>query len=152
METQSKRYAMKDLGLEALVGRKVTSAAINAEKDFVVLETTTGKLYLTWTGDCCARCFLANVAGADALVDATIKSAENAEWKTLKDDEAADDVVETMGTTIKTDKGTVTFESRLEHNGYYGGEIQVSDDEPMDQYSSPRESWQNEALKPLADF
>ncbi len=129
---------MKDLGISSLVGRTVLKASINDDKDLVVLETDKGKLYLTWEGDCCAKCFLANASGIDSLEGATILEAENAEWKKLKDDEDNFEVVESMGTKLKTTKGHVTLESRVEHNGYYGGEIHVSDDEPMDQYSSPR--------------
>lgn len=147
-----KKYRMEDLGLESLVGRFIKSAWINEEKDFVMLHTETGFLYLTWEGSCCARCFIANVAGSNALVGSTIHSAENAEWVDHTKDEEEYEVIESMGTTIKTSKGTITFETRLEHNGYYSGKILVSDDEPMDQYSSPRENWEEDKLVRLEDF
>lgn len=129
-------HNMEDLGIEALVGRQVKTATVNAEKDLVLLDTDKGTLYLTWEGSCCARCYLANVGGADALQGATIESAEDAEWVDVErpgEDEWGP-VIESMGTKIRTSKGYVTFETRVEHNGYYGGRIMVSDVAPMDQY------------------
>jgi hypothetical protein len=147
-----KRYRMKDLGIETLIGREVLSAGINEDKDMVVLETDKGPLFLTWEGDCCSRCFLANVSGVDALVGAKILEAENAEWNKVNDDDDYE-VIESMGTKLKTTKGYVTLESRLEHNGYYSGSILVSDDEPMNQYHSPRyDNGPLPEMKPLADF
>lgn len=149
-----KKYGMENLGIKALLGRKVLAASINDEKDLVVLDTDKGRLFLSWVGDCCAKCYIANFSGMDALVGGTILEAEHAEWKDFKRDEDYGDVIESMGTNIKTDKGHVSFESRLSHNGYYGGWIEVSDEEPVNQYSSPRfdtpEEWPE--LKALADF
>lgn len=143
---------MTDLGMTALVGQTVTAAWINEERDLVVLDTTSGRrLYLTWVGDCCAHCFLANVSGADALIGAEVVEVESAEWVVEREGEF--DVVESMGTKIRTTRGYVTFESRLEHNGYYGGEIMVSDTSPMDQYHEHRYRADDlPGLKPLTDF
>jgi hypothetical protein len=149
MSTLKRDYSMTDVGLGALVGRKVLAASINAEKDLVALDTDKGKLFLSWVGDCCAHCYLAHMSGADALVGATITSAENAEWKTVSGERYDGEMTEAMGTNLRTDKGHITFESRVEHNGYYGGEIRVSEDAPMDQYHCERE---DDARSPLADF
>lgn len=130
---------LEDLGMTALVGRHVISALVNEDKNIVALSTTTGMLYLSWNGDCCAQCFLAHMSGADNLVDAIIVSVENAEWSPQPDrNEDWDTVVQTMGTNIKTTKGYVSFETRLEHNSYYSGSVSVSDEGPMDAYSGSR--------------
>lgn len=151
-----KSYRMKDLGIEALVGRKVLSAAINDENDLVILETDGGKLFLTWEGGCCSKCYLAHVSGVEFLIGHTIIEAENAEWQKPAGADDLERVVESMGTKIKTDKGYVNFDSRLEHNGYYSGEILVSDVEPMDQYGSPRYDAEYDPfpkiMNPLSDF
>lgn len=152
-----KPYDMKSLGIPALVGRKVRDAVINPEHDMVILRTNLGSLYLTWEGGCCSKCYLNHVNGTDALIGAEITAAENAAWTTLKSDEDGyRSVEESMGTKIKTTKGYVDFETRLEHNGYYSGKIMVSDDEPMDQYHSPRygkdNPLRNVTLLPLEDF
>lgn len=149
-----KSYNMKDLTMKSLRGRFVKAAYINKDKDLVVLDTETGRLFLTWEGDCCSLCYLAHAEGIDALVGATIIKGKSAKWVILEDDEH--DVLESMGTKLTTSKGYVTFETRLSHNGYYGGEILVSDDEPMDQYHSPRYSLETDGKLPelveLKDF
>jgi hypothetical protein len=91
------------------------------------------------------------VSGSEALIGATILEAENAEWSFIKEDRDNCEVIESMGTKIKTSTGYVTLESRVEHSGYYGGSILVSDDEPMSQYSSPRDR-EPETLVSLNDF
>jgi len=113
---------MGDLSIKDLVGRKVISATINNEKDYLCLDTDKGMLYLSWHGDCCSSSFIAHFSGAKNLIDATVLSAENTEW---------DDGVEikTMGTKIKTDKGYIDIETRNESNGYYGGWIYISEEE-----------------------
>lgn len=148
-----KAYGMEELGIQALVGRKVLSAEINNENDLLVLDTDKGKLYLTWEGDCCAHCYLYHITGSEYLIGATINEVTSSNWKDIS---IADEyeVMESMGTNIRTDKGWVTFESRVEHNGFYGGQIQVSDDKPMNQYGSPRYGTEHKQpkLKTLKDF
>lgn len=137
--------------LKVLVGRTVTEAFINQDRDYVMLHTTTGPLFLTWVGDCCAHCYLAHVSGADVLVGAAISDAYNTEW--AREERSDYDVIESMGTTIKTNKGYVTFESRVEHNGYYGGSLLISGDEPLDQYHYPKYEWDEKPeMKTLEDF
>lgn len=140
------------LEMENLVGRKVLSAKINKEKNLIVLETDKHSLYLTWEGDCCADCYLAHVSGSDALIGATIIEANNTSWRVIKEQHECE-VTESMGTRIKTDKGYVTFETRLEHNGYYSGNILISDEEPLDQYYTPRyDKGTKIDVKSLEDF
>ncbi len=140
------------LNIKDIIGRKIISASINDEKDFVILETKSGPLYLTWTGDCCAHCYLANVSGSELLIGSTILEAENMEWKDVKRDEEECEVIESMGTKIKTSRGYVNFESRLKHNGYYGGQINISSSTPLNQYGGERDNWNKEILSSLKDF
>ncbi len=119
--------------INSLVGQTVLSAQINETKDIVILDTDRGRMYLTWVGDCCAQCFLANFSGSANLVGSTILHVEHSEWKTIQEDSSCD-VIESMGTKMKTSKGYVDFESRVSHNGYYGGWIEISDNDPLDQY------------------
>lgn len=149
---QEKMYNMNNLGIGFLNGLYVISAEINEDNDYVVLNTKDKKVHLSWVGDCCAHCYLAHVNGSGFLVNAVITKAENTKWSDESKGEY--EVIEKMGTTIHTTKGTVTFESRVEHNGYYGGEITVSDDVAIDAYSSPRFRDQEglPKMKSLVDF
>lgn len=122
------------MNINSLIGRTVTEAKINQEKDLVVLQTNKGPLFLTWVGDCCAVCHLEHVSNSEALINSEITSAENTEWKDVKAPDEYGYVTEGMGTTIKTTKGTITFESRVSHNGYYSGKISVSDRHYLSQW------------------
>lgn len=144
---------LKDLGTEILVGKFIKDAFINDDKDLVVLDTDQGKLYLTWEGDCCAICYLENMSGVENLIGAKILSVEHMQWKDITQDLNNYIVLESMGTRIKTDKGCVEFETRLDHNGFYAGYIKVSDKSPLSQYNSPRyENYEFPTLKKLEDF
>lgn len=143
-------YEVKELSIADLVGLTIQSAEINEEHDLVRLETDKGVLFLNWYGDCCANCFLANVQGAENLIGATVLEAENMEWEDISNkNEEYSDVLESMGTKIKTTKGHVTFETRVSHNGYYGGTLSVTE-LPIDQYNCVREEFT--LLCPLKDF
>jgi hypothetical protein len=146
----SKGY-MEGLGIKDLVGRKIDAAYINESNDFIKLETDKGPLYLTWVGDCCTNCFLAHLSGSKNLIGSQILEARDKEYTSGGDRDNCE-VIDTFGTLLKTSKGYVDFESRALHNGYYGGMLYISDDEPMDQYHSPRNGWQKEDMKPLKDF
>jgi len=152
-ETEPRTSHMKDDGLASLVGLKVTEAFVNADKDVVVLKTADGDRYLSWHGDCCAHCFLANVEGAENLKGAEILTVECAEWVQGEDKENYE-VIDSMGTKIKTTKGYVALETRVEHNGYYGGEISVSKICPIGQYSNPMYGEKNNVVEftELQDF
>lgn len=141
----------EELEMKSLVGRRVISASINEDKDIVQLETDKGLLYLSWSGDCCAHCFLAHVNNSKALIGAIIIEAKNTEWFGGGHNENYDDITETMGTSIATTKGMVTFETRVEHNGYYSGQIAISEKGPIDNYGSIR-TVDELALRPLIDF
>lgn len=145
-----KAYSAKDLKMSYLIGKTIVSAEINSDRDIVLLKTDTENIWLTWYGDCCAKCFIENCSGSENIIHASIESAENLEWKALKNNEDEYDVVEKMGTAIKTSKGLVRFETRLEHNGYYSGTIEVSNIAPVNEYSCYLEAPKD--LKPLVDF
>lgn len=132
--------------MSALIGVKVISAEINDSNDRIKLVTDAGVLYFSWIGDCCSHCFLAHVSGSEELTGGTILEIETKEWVVLTDIDGTD---ETMGTRIKTDKGYVDLESRLEHNGYYSGEIFINVN-PVDKYENTETC--DEPFKPLKDF
>lgn len=133
--------------MQDLVGKTVLSAHINSDKDLVVLETDSGTFYLSWVGECCSNCFLAHVNYSEGLVGQKIIKIEHTEWENKTNESC--DVVDSMGTTITTTAGVVSFETRLEHNGYYSGKIQISNQNALNLYGRKRE---NDADQKLTDF
>lgn len=146
----NRRYKEENIGIESLVGRKILSAKINSEKDAMLLETDEGNFFLNWEGDCCAHCYIAHINGANLLVGSTVLSAENTEWSDLSRNEEDYDVVETMGTKLKTTNGYVDIETRVSHNGYYGGMVNVNREGYIDAYNCFVEI--EGVNKPVEDF
>lgn len=142
----------ESLKIDVLVGKKIYNAWINEEKDLVILGTDEGYYWLTWTGDCCARCYLAHVNNPEALVNAKITEVTNSEW--IEDTSSTEDaLVDTMGTQIVTTKGHITFESRLENGSYhYSGELNISDHGPLGQYQSFNNDENFPIMKKLYEF
>jgi len=78
---------------------------------------------------------------SDVIEDAVIVAVVAKEWVELKDVDG--DVEEVLFWTIVTDRGTIDIETRLSHNGYYGGGVQWS--LPTSDDDSPWwDSWKNE--------
>lgn len=146
-----------DFNLDLLIGRKVISAKINQEKDVIVLETDKGSLFLSWVGSCCSKCFIEHVSGSDELVGSVISEVKHDEWKNVSNGEFDEDheylepVINSMGTTIKTDKGWVSIETRHSSNGYYSGWINISTQYPLDQYDEEL-TLIDEDMESLKDF
>lgn len=146
-------YNEISIGIESLVGRTINAALINTEKDAIILKTDEGDFFLNWEGDCCAHCYIAHISGTEFLVGSTIISAENTEWSDISRKEDEWDVLEFMGTKLKTSKGYVDIETRLSHNGYYSGMINVSKQGYVDAYNCLLDADEIEVPStPVADF
>jgi hypothetical protein len=143
--------------LTSLVNKELNGALINQDNDLILLDVGSEEsrriLYLTFSGDCCAKCFVAHVNGVPKR-KAVIFGAHTTEWveKSSWFKKDTDDVVETMGLTLITSEGTMTIETRVEHNGYYGGNVELSDRGPMDTYGSINRSYLEAPLRKLEDF
>lgn len=136
--------------MNRLIGATISAAKINDERDRVLLDTDQGTFFLSWNGDCCAQCYMCHISGSEALIGATILEVHNAEWVELSNEDC--EVVESMGTKFRTTKGYVDFETRLEHNGYYGGEITVDEEGFKDQYRWIEKSPEDPKMRPIVDF
>lgn len=143
---------MEQFNLDKLVGLKIISAEINKGNDFIKLHTNEGLLFMNFTGECCAVCFIAHINGSEFLKGSAILSVEQTEWKTIKNDEEESITIETMGATIKTSKGTVSIETRVEHNGFYSGNVNISKDYATDLYRPTIEEDELGEFRPLEDF
>lgn len=130
----------KKLSLIDLTGVKILSAKISDKKEIIILTTETKEIFLTWSGDCCSKCYVVHVSGLYFLIGATISRVENTTWSVLSAPNEEDIfncgyTTESMGTKLFTNKGSITIECRLEHNGYYGGTVNISEGAPLGQYS-----------------
>ena len=115
------RY-LSDLGFEVIIGKTI-ARALWTGLDIVLCLSDGTTNTLTPDGDCCSRCFINDVDGAEALKGGTLIRVEDLEL--VKGDQNEDDVIDRWGHRLITDKGICTIGMRLEHNGYYGGTLYV---------------------------
>jgi hypothetical protein len=111
---------------EALVWKTIRKATKHGDDLFV--ETSDGSFRLSPWGDCCSSCYVQHVSGTDALAEgAVVAYVEDIDVEPRAEDEdCGGEVVDTWGHRITTSKGVCSIEMRLEHNGYYGGALQVT--------------------------
>lgn len=127
--------------IDFLTGKTISNILINKTKDILILYISGASyndevkvVYMTFVGECCAKCFIANVSGITRK-RFTIQSIEPIEWKDHPlSDPDNDIVIACAGVKIKTDRGYIDIDTRLEHNGYYGGKIILSTNCPIGQY------------------
>ena len=122
-----------------IIGKKIKQPFYYDQ--YVLLEMEDGGIYqLEPEGDCCAHCFFQHINYPDALIGGTIAKVVNVEQDRLKDTDY--EVVDVWAHKLITDKGVCMLEMRLEHNGYYGGRMNVR------KYPSPVPA----DAKPLEEF
>jgi hypothetical protein len=82
-------------------------------------------------GDCCSHTWVNDLNGVDALLGYLIVSCVTKEMDKPDEDEDEDDgdVVQHYGYTITTQKGYFDLLFRTSSNGYYGGSLDLVDDE-----------------------
>jgi hypothetical protein len=115
------------MGLEKMIGAEIRGVAYKG--DVLYISTNCGVFVCTPEGDCCASCYIQHISGTDALaVGAVIASVEDITLPDVPDQDSYS-VSDVWGHRIKTDKGYCSIEMRVDHNGYYGGWLSVSEEE-----------------------
>lgn len=129
-ESKYGAYKVKDFGFPALVGKSVRGLRINADKDVIALELADGAtLYLAAVGGCCSRSWFEHLNGISALLDTPILRVVDKPMPeaTEQAGEYGDEHTQYYGWTLETANGRCDLEMRNASNGYYGGEVIVSD-------------------------
>jgi hypothetical protein len=110
--------------LEMLVGARVLVAMMRDGSLYFATER--GIYRASPEGDCCANCYVQHVSGTDALAPgAIIAAVEDIVLPPVAEEERTDEVSFVWGHRITTDKGICSIEMRVDHNGYYGGNLSV---------------------------
>ena len=73
------------------------------------------------TGYCCATVWFESVDVDPGALGGVVTAVQVMEWHEMEDEPG--DVEEMMRWRITTDRGEVNIETRLSHNGYYGGDV-----------------------------
>lgn len=112
--------------MKVLEGKTIVLATFSEGN--IYLETDDGTYKLQPVGECCAVCYIEHVSGSDAMSPgAVIWEVEDIESPVpiIDADDSYGDVIEAWGHLFKTSKGYCSLEMRLQHNGYYGGSLEV---------------------------
>ncbi len=115
---------------DKLVNKTIEKVFINPSNDFMRLQYDKGYIDIIAEGDCCSHSWIEHVENVEALIGATVISVENIDMPDLGDtDEDKDEYIKYYGLKITTTKGSVQFDYRNSSNGYYGGSLEISDNE-----------------------
>lgn len=115
--------------MKRLIGRKILSVSLNAEKDVLALHFEDGpRAVLSAVGDCCSRSWFEHLSGLEALVGHAISAVLEREMPADKWSEPEEyELVRFYGWTLVTDYGRADLEMRNASNGYYGGDVEIGD-------------------------
>ena len=104
------------LAWELVDGGEILNIVVSTGKGSIKIE----KLVYRAEGDCCAHCWVESVNGVSGGI---VLDTEDKGWQVTSDNDE-DAVNETGFWTLKTTSGYIDIETRLSHNGYYGGTIE----------------------------
>lgn len=134
-----KSYGVKDMGWVALVGKTVAKLEVNAEKKVIRFTLSDGSvLFASAVGDCCSQSWFENLEGEEALIGNPVISVVDRKMPEAEDKTDGPEygnLTQFYGWTLETSRGRFDIEMRNESNGYYGGNVIVSD-VISDQYNS----------------
>jgi hypothetical protein len=112
------------MNLKRLIHIKIIKSFF--DNGMIYLQTDSEVYKLEPYGECCAVCFIQHIESSDILNDSIIVDVDDIELKELEQEEHDGDIVEIWGHRIITTKGICTIEMRVDHNGYYGGSLDLS--------------------------
>lgn len=110
--------------LTHLVGK--TIKAVDWDGTNLYIATNVGNFELSPYGDCCAHCYVQHIDGSEALQGATVKEIQDVGGESSGDRDSCE-VSDVWAHRIHTDKGICTIEMRVDHNGWYGGQLDMSE-------------------------
>jgi hypothetical protein len=106
-----------------LLGRIVIDTFFNSNDGCLYMATHVGVVRMRPYGECCAGCYIQHISNSDALRKSVVLRVE--EVGSERTNSQHGDVSDVWGHVLHTDKGTCTIEMRVDHNGYYGGSLEL---------------------------
>ena len=115
----------------ALVGKTIRAILMDTGDTCVCFEMTDGsKEYYSAVGDCCAKAYYYAWQDLDLILGSPVTEVSRDDFSTFETG-GSDYVIDASFYVIKTLRGRATFEFRVEHNGYYGGQAEKATKEQM---------------------
>lgn len=111
--------------MKELLGEVVESIELSSSNKLLRIETLTNTYHYRCAGDCCNDVWLNDIVGVEALLGHYSPILGIKLRPTEKIGEGEDGVLETLGYTLETEGGRCDFILRNDHNGYYGGTMEL---------------------------
>lgn len=122
-ETKSMEY-LPDL--DNLIGQKINSVVVSDDCELITFETDTHKYIYEAEGECCSCSWVEEIEDIDNIIGQTIiKIKKNGVKRGFEENEY--ECLDIMNYDIYTEKGICKIDFRNSSNGYYGGNLQISE-------------------------
>lgn len=120
--------------MKELLGEVIESIELSSNNRLVRIETQTDTYHYFCSGDCCNDVWLNDIVGIDALLGqySPILGIKLRPIEKIGDGQAG--VLETFGYTLETEGGRCDFILRNDHNGYYGGTMELLTKEEFEKF------------------
>jgi hypothetical protein len=116
--------------LDVLIGQRIEGFDVGDEEHALRIRTNGEPVYCEVDGDCCSESWFADILGAVWVQGGTVTTTRELELPQPQDGRSRQEEDSAYGYAIDTERGTVIIAFRNSSNGYYGGDMTVTDQEP----------------------
>ena len=110
--------------LNVLVGKKILAVNLSPDMYYIQFKTEGKDFDFECHGDCCAHAYIATIQNVECLIGQEVTAV-------LAEESSHEDYtfqfVDNVFYSINTSKGSCHMDFRVEHNGYYGGDLILRD-------------------------
>lgn len=111
--------------MENLTGKKVLQILKDDTDTYLLFKTDQGDLCFETYGDCCARPYICSIEGSEDILNEVVTEVLQQSIDSLEHEGGY--VTDIIFYTIKSTRGRLNIDFRVEHNGYYGGDLKSCD-------------------------
>ncbi len=115
--------------MKELIGKTVVSLEVNECENVLVFNCTDDKVVYYAYGDCCSETWFADIVGVQCLLGATVLDSQDISLPYVEDGRCRQEYDQFYGVKLMTDKGYVDIVYRNSSNGYYGGSIELCEND-----------------------
>jgi hypothetical protein len=114
--------------MDDLIGKKIINVYSDSDRIYLKFETDNGNFYYECHGDCCASPYINSMQGLSDIIDQVVTEVLVEGADEIKN--GSSDYTDVTFYTIKSLKGRLHIDFRVNHNGYYGGSLSKLDAPP----------------------
>ena len=109
--------------MRELIGKTIRAIFVAPGEERLVFETDEGRIVYDVTSDCCSETWFSDILGVEALIGATVATAEEAvpDNYNVDDGRGRQESDEVYGWKLTTNFGHSDIIFRNSSNGFYGG-------------------------------